>query len=161
MKRGEIYFNKYRDALGRDRKMPALVISNDEYNKSSEYATIVKLSRTLRGPMKAHHVFVPGAAITDLSVPLTDCYALIDTVSSVKRTNMEGPIGVLSSPYYMNAIEKALEMQLGVIPYEEPKPQEIPPMAERPAWMPNDATQPMWYSAAASPQMRETKQAEE
>ena len=159
MKRGEIYFSKYRDALGRDRKMPALVISNNEYNKSSEYATIVKLSRRLNGPPMPHHVFIPADAFANTSIPLADCYALIDTVSSVKRANMEGPIGVLASPYYMNMVERALETQIGVSPYESQKAQGVPPVTDRTHEQTKPA--PIWYSAAASPQMRETKQAEE
>lgn len=155
MKRGQIYFDRYRDAQGRDRRIPFLIVSEDDYNARSQFVTGVRLSRYDSSPCP-QHVFIPRSAFAETDY-LGDCYALVETINSIRQTNLEGPIGVLASNYYTKAVEDAIKIHVGI---EMTKP--YVPM-ERPIAMPSakPSAQAPWYSAAGSQQTRVTQAAEE
>lgn len=122
MKRGEVYWNLYRDAMGRDRKVPVLIVSNDFWNGTSMYVTGVRLVAYDTKPCP-QHVKIPAAAFTETEI-LADCYALCETVNSVKQTSLAGPIGVLASNYYMNAVCDGIKVQCGMEQnaWQQPEP---------------------------------------
>lgn len=115
MKRGQLFFNKYKDTKYQDRRIPVLIVSPDEYNDSSDFVTCVRTVKFVAGPKRETHVFIPRTAFQGIA-ELCDCYALADTVGSVRKTNLGGPIGVLLDESYMDKVCKAIEMQIGVEP---------------------------------------------
>ena len=143
MKRGQVYFNHYRDAMGRDKRVPVLILSRDDYNRQGEFVTALRLTRYNNVPC-AQHVYIPGSAFSETTQYMGDCYALAETVGSVKKAAMEGPIAELSLQDCMDAVCGAVEYQIGTRAAEKAAPMERPTLSAP------------WYSAAVSPQMRPT-----
>lgn len=138
MKRGQVYFNHYRDMTGKEKRFPILVVSRDDYNKDSEFVTGVRLAKYNNAPCP-QHVFLPGSAFTDTTVVMGDCYALAEMVSSVRKSSLEGPIAAVGN-VILDAIGFAVEYQIGTRDAQTDAPSKESP----------------WYSAAVSPQMRPT-----
>lgn len=141
VKRGQVYFNRYTDAMGHDRRVPVLVVSEDGYNGGSQFVTTVRLVKN-SGAGCPQHVFIPGSAFAETQV-MGDCWALAETISSTRKDKLEGPIGVLASNYYTKSVEEGIKIQVGI---EMTKPYEpldrMPTPAQRPTW------DKPWYSAA-------------
>lgn len=115
MERGQIYFNKYVDSMGKPRKIPVVVMSNDEYNAQSDFMTCVRMVREVNGISRPTHVPVPKDAmkITDPEVQLTNGVALAETIGSVRKTNLAGPIGRMDNPELMRKIADAITSHVG------------------------------------------------
>ena len=115
MKRGEIYFNNYTDSTGRARKIPVVVMSEDDYNGKSDFATCVRVVREVNGIARPTHVPVPKEAmkITDPEVALTNGVALAETIGSVRKTNLQGPIGHMENEELMRKIADAITSHVG------------------------------------------------
>lgn len=109
--RGEIYWDHFKDATGRDRKVPLLVVSTDNYNTNSLFVTGVRLVQYDNRPCP-QHVHVPASAF-ERTMILGDCVALCETVSSIRQTALSGPIGVLGEAY-MAEVENGIRYQLGM-----------------------------------------------
>jgi len=115
MKRGEIYYNKYVDSTGRPRKIPVVVVSEDGYNARSDFATCVRMVKEVNGVPRPTHVPVPKDAmgITDPVIEMSDGVALVETISSVRKTNMVGPIGEMKDAGLMREITEAIRGHVG------------------------------------------------
>lgn len=115
MKRGEIYFNKYTDSMGKPRKIPVVIMSEDEYNAQSDFATCVRMVREVNGVARPTHVPIPKDAmkITDAMVALTNGTALAETIGSVRRTNLVGPVGYMDSDEVMRKVAEAITDHVG------------------------------------------------
>lgn len=115
MKRGEIFFNKYVDSMGKPRKIPVVVMSEDDYNGKSDFATCVRMVREVNGIARPTHVPVPKDAmkITDPDVALTNGVALAETIGSVRKTNLQGPIGHMENEELMRKIADAITSHVG------------------------------------------------
>lgn len=152
MKRGEIYWNLYRDSIGRDRHVPVLVVSDRQYNDRSDYVSAVRLVQFDREKC-ARHIQIPVDAISE-NRGLGSCVALTETLSSMRKNSMVGPVGRVDSPYYMEAVMKGIRYQLGM---------EREPVQEMPGYntTSNLDLGKNWYSAAHSPQMRPTEPMQE
>ena len=144
MKRGEIYFNKYTDSMGKARKIPVVVVSNDEYNAQSDFATCVRMVKEVNGVQRPTHVPVPKDAmgISDPLVEMSDGVALAETISSVRKANMVGPIGEMKDENLMREITEAIRGHVGDMWEGKTKKKEPDVMtsAERPT------KQCPWYS---------------
>ena len=117
MKRGELYFNNYVDRDKNRRRIPVMVVSADAYNVSANFATCVRLVKRIEPPIRPTHVYIPRDALSG-GEELSDCYALGETVGSVRKTAMEGPIGELTDASYMDKVCRAIGMQVGIAPME-------------------------------------------
>ena len=152
IKRGQVYFNHYHDAMGNEKRLPVLVVSGDEYNGRSQFVTCVRLAKYNSG-VCPQHVFIPANAFSETQI-LSDCYALAETINSTRQTSMEGPIGVLASDYYMSAVGDAIKFQVGLAmtePYQ--------PMARENQTGKRPSTEAPWYSAALrADENRETRE---
>ena len=115
MKRGEIYFNKYTDSTGKLRKIPVVVMSKDDYNAQSDFATCVRMVREVNGAARPTHVPIPKEAmkITDDMVALTNGTALAETIGSVRKTNLVGPVGYMDSEEVMQKVAEAITDHVG------------------------------------------------
>lgn len=154
MKRGEIYWNEYKDSMGKERRIPVIVVSPEELNGNTEYVSAVRLVKQDNAPGPTH-VEIPADAIED-NRNLMSCVALTETVSSIRKGNMKGPAGKVTSPYYLQEISRGIRIQCGM---EYLKPEiEIAKPAWQGTFVPSKE-RPM-YSAAFSQQMRETKEQE-
>ena len=134
MKRGQVYFNHYHDATGREKRIPVLILSRDDYNHDSDFVTAVRLAKYNNNPC-AQHVFIPGSMLTDTTTNIGDCYALAEAVSSIRKSSLEGPIAEAGKAM-LDMVCSAVEYQIGRDTVN---------------------TYGVRYSAADSPQMRETK----
>lgn len=151
MNRGEIYWNEYKDSMGRERRVPVMVVSTKEINEKTDYVSAVRLVKQDIAP-RPTHVAIPFEAIED-NRGLISCVALTETISSIRKGNMKGPAGKVTSPYYLQEISRGIRIQCGM---EFVKP-EIE--SAKPAWQGTfvpSKERPM-YSAANSPQMRPTE----
>lgn len=154
MKRGEIYWNEYKDSMGKERRIPVMVVSPEEMNEKTEYVSAVRLVKQDNAPGPTH-IEIPVDAIED-NHNLMSCVALTETVSSIRKGNMKGPAGKVTSPYYLQEISRGIRIQCGM-EYLKPEIE-----SAKPAWQGTfvpSKEHPM-YSAAFSPQMRETKEPE-
>lgn len=116
MKRGQVYFDHYKDRNGVGKRIPVIIVSNNEYNSTSDFVTVVRLVRRVLGQEKrGTQVFIPGAAFTETNT-LSDAYAVCEAITTVRKSNLEGPIGVLASDYYMGEIVDAIQCQVGALP---------------------------------------------
>ena len=155
MKRGEIYFNRYTDSTGKLRKIPVVVMSKDDYNEKSEFATCVRMVREVNGISRPTHVPVPKDAmkITDALVELTNGTALAETIGSVRKTNLVGPVGYMDSEELMRKIADAITKHVGAGWDGEPKREEAEEMTseQRPT---KDCP---WYSPQVEKEQRITE----
>lgn len=126
MERGQIYFNKYVDSMGKPRKIPVVVVSEDVYNDNSDFATCVRMVREVNGISRPTHVPVPKDAmkITDAMVELTNGTVLAETIGSVRKTNLVGPIGRMDSDELMRKIADAITSHVGAGWEGKPKREE-------------------------------------
>ncbi len=110
MERGGIYYNKYIDSSGKDRKIPVVVLSDKGYNDSSGFATCVRMVRYVNGIPRPSHVSVPkeDMNITDPQISMETGTALAETISSVRIANMFGPIGRITDKDLMRKITEAV-----------------------------------------------------
>lgn len=144
MKRREVYWDNYRDQFGRDRRVPMLIVSSDAYNEGSLFVTAVRLVHNDARPMP-QHINIPADAFTQTAI-IGDSVALCETVSSVRKTSLEGPIALLDSNYYMSLVEDGIKVQCGMLSPVQRNPVYAPPVEQH---------IPM-YTGYNSPQMRET-----
>ena len=112
MKRGEVYWNNYHDAMGRNRRVPVVVLSEDGYNGRCMFVTGVRMVQYDNNPCP-QHVHVPGSAFSD-TITMTDCVALCETISSIRQTSLQGPIAVVNSAYYMGLIMDGVKNHIGL-----------------------------------------------
>lgn len=112
MKRGEVYWNVYRDAMGRDRKVPMVVLSQDGYNETAQFVTGVRVVQYDSNPCK-QHVHIPAEAFENTMV-MADSVALCETVTSYRQTGLAGPIAKISDPKYLDAICEGVKYQCGM-----------------------------------------------
>ena len=155
--RGEIYWNVYMDSLGRERHVPVMIVSDGGYNERSDYVSAVRLVRFDREQC-ARHIPIPADAISN-NRGLQDCVALTETLSSIRKGSLQGPVGFVISPYYIEAVMKGIRYQLGM---EKEPPMQGTPIMNTPSnrdWAQNWGKK--FYSAAHSPQMRETMPTQE
>lgn len=167
MKRGEIYWSYHKDSLGRERRKPVLVISNDVYNSTTPYVSSIWLSLVDRNPGETH-INVPADAFENIGGVMGDCVALCETMSSVKQANLIGPIAVLKSNYWMSEIMHGIKVQLGIEKMRNPT-QFVPsvqtdaPQTE--SYMNTTTNTKYWeqpyYTAYGSPQYRATNPSSE
>lgn len=111
MKRGEIYFNRYIDMDGRHRRIPSIVVSGDEYNASSDFVTCVRMVRTVNGIHRPTHIPVPLRSIRfseNCPNALSDGVVIAEGVSSVRKENMVGPVGIVADQSVMDEISEAI-----------------------------------------------------
>lgn len=148
MKRGEIYWSYHKDSLGRERRKPVLVISNDLYNSTTPYVSAIWLSLVDRNPGETH-INVPADAFENIGGVMGDCVALCETMSSVKQVDLIGPIAALKSNYWMSEIMHGIKVQLGIEKMRTPEQSIYKPTME-------DNFAPPYYSAYESPQYRAT-----
>ena len=154
MKRGDIFFNKYVDSMGKVRKIPVVVMSNDEYNAQSDFMTCVRMVREVNGISRPTHVPVPKDAmrVTDPDVALTNGVALAETIGSVRKTNLVGPIGHMESPELMLKIADAITSHVGAgWDCESKEGAEVITRAEKPT---KDCP---WYSPQVEKEQRITE----
>lgn len=154
MKRGEIYWSYHKDSLGRERRKPVLVISNDVYNSTTPYVSAIWLSLVDRNPGETH-INVPADAFENIGGVMGDCVALCETMSSVKQANLIGPIAVLKSNYWMSEIMHGIKVQLGIEKMRPPEQSIYKPTMEDNTTS-NYKFAPPYYSAYESPQYRAT-----
>lgn len=109
--RGEVYWDHFKDATGRDRKVPLLVMSAESYNRDAMFVTGVRLVQFDNRPC-AQHVHIPASAFQKTMV-MGDCVALCETLSSIRQTSLSGPIAIITDEY-MAAVENGVRMQLGM-----------------------------------------------
>ena len=109
--RGEVYWDHFKDATGRDRKVPLLVMSENSYNKDAMFVTGVRLVQYDNRPCP-QHVHIPSSAFTKTMV-IGDCVALCETLSSIRQTSLSGPIAEITEEY-MAVVENGVKMQLGM-----------------------------------------------
>lgn len=155
MNRGQVYFNHYHDSTGRERRIPVLIVSTNEYNDNADFVTVVRVIRNKHETIKGPNVYIPAAAFTETSI-LSDCYALAETIGSVRKANMEGPIGVLASNYYMDGIVDAIKQQVGAIPLRPTTDKNEKGIVAGAGPMGSGKEAP-WYSAAFDMNHRGTK----
>ena len=146
-----VYMNAFRDALGKERRVPVLVISPNEYNESGMFCTTVRLSRVADRGFAPQHVHIPQGAFLENCMS-GDSIALCETVSSTRKSTLIGPIARLVSAYYKKQVQDAIKYQVGISsePRQIPRTEHIPQQG-----IGTERNQP-WYSVAGSPQMRET-----
>lgn len=138
IKRGCVYWDEFICSKGTPKRVPVLVLSNDDNNAHSEYVNTVRLvART-----EAFHpsnLAVPADAWLYTS-EIRECIIRCETVSVTKVCDLHGPIAQIND-YWMGRVEDAVKIHLGMIPM----PQSVD-------W---DHSSP-FYSAPHSPQARQT-----
>lgn len=116
MKRGEVYFSHYKDVHGERRRIPVLIISADEYNGEGEFVTAVRLVRKHEGRYKPTHIQIPSSAFSDAEQLNGIYWAICESISSARKSLLEGPIGFLGNDYYMGLVCDGIQLQIGAIP---------------------------------------------
>ena len=88
MKRGQVYFDHYKDRNGVSRRIPVIIVSNNEYNSTSDFVTVVRVVRRVLGQEKrGPQVFIPGAAFTETNI-LSDGDAVCEAFTTVRKANL-------------------------------------------------------------------------
>lgn len=138
IKRGCVYWDEFICSKGTPKRVPVLVLSNDDNNAHSEYVNTVRLvART--------EAFHPS----NLSVPadawlytqeIRECIIRCETVSVTKVCDLHGPIAQIDD-YWLSRVEDVVKMHLG--------------MMSMPQGVDWDHSSP-FYSAPHSPQARQT-----
>ena len=99
MKRGEVYWHIYRDKTGQERRIPFLVVSNDEYNNRGDFVNGVRMVHFDNDP-QPYHVPIPEDAF-EVNTVIKSSVALCETMSSVRKGNLQGPVAFLPNGYHM------------------------------------------------------------
>ena len=141
MKRGEIYFNRYVDAAGRHRSIPSLVVSADDYNASSDFVTCVRMVRTVNGVHRPTHIPVPAASIRfseNCPGALEDGVAITEVLSSIRKDNMAGPVGIVADQAVMDEISEAIRRHVcaDTTPDADSFTKAVPPTRDCPWYSP-------------------------
>ena len=141
MKRGEIYFNRYVDAAGRHRSIPSLVVSADDYNASSDFVTCVRMVRTVNGVHRPTHIPVPAASIRfseNCPGALEDGVAITEVISSIRKDNMAGPVGIVADQSVMDEISEAIRRHVcaDATPDADSFTKSVPPTRDCPWYSP-------------------------
>lgn len=121
MKRGEIYLVKNRYAFGAEisKARPAVIVSNDILNATSEVAEVVYLTTKPKKELPTH------ANIQATGVPST---ALCEQIDSVSVKMLCAKVGDCSEEEMAN-IDRALKASLG-LSVESAEPKKEPEAAE-------------------------------
>lgn len=138
IKRGCVYWDEFICSKGTPKRVPVLVLSNDDNNAHSEYVNTVRLvART-----EAFHpsnLLVPADAWL-FTKEIGECIVRCETVSVTKVCDLHGPIAQIDD-YWLSRVEDAVKMHLG--------------MSTMPSSVDWDHSSP-FYSAPHSPQARQT-----
>ena len=112
MKRGEVYWHIYRDKTGQERRIPFLIVSNDEYNNAGDFVNGVRLVHFDNAP-QPYHVPIPEDAF-DVNTVIKNSVALCETMSSVRKGNLTGPVAFLPNGYHMAQVCAGIGKLCGV-----------------------------------------------
>lgn len=134
IKRGSVYWDLFVKMDGTVKKIPVLVLSINEVNKTSEYVNTVRLAYYDRQPT-ASHLMLPREAWNRTS-EIGECIVRAETVSATKAAALYGPIAEIR-PEWMKKVEEAVMQHLGMAPR---------------TWKPETP----YFPASASPQGRTT-----
>lgn len=138
IKRGCVYWDEFICSKGTPKRVPVLVLSNDDNNAHSEYVNTVRLvART-----EAFHpsnLLVPAEAWL-FTKEIGECIVRCETVSVTKACDLHGPIAQIDD-YWLSRVVDVVKMHLGMMSM----PQSVD-------W---DHSSP-FYSAPHSPQARQT-----
>lgn len=138
IKRGCVYWDEFICSKGTPKRVPVLVLSNDDNNAHSEYVNTVRLvART--EPLHPSNLAVPADAWL-YTKEIGECIVRCETVSVTKVRDLHGPIAQIDD-YWMGRVEDAVKIHLGMVP-----------MPQGVDW---DHSSP-FYSAPHSPQARQT-----
>lgn len=115
-KRGDVYFadlgNDYSTSVQSGLR-PVLIVSNNMANTHSPVVTIVPLTgRVHKKQFLPTHVCIPrnsGSGLKRSSV------ALAEQVSSIAKSQLQGYKGHISDHKIMDAVTKALQVQIGAV----------------------------------------------
>lgn len=112
IKRGCVYWDEFICSKGTPKRVPVLVLSNDDNNAHSEYVNTVRLvART-----EAFHpsnLLVPADAWL-FTKEIGECIVRCETVSVTKACDLHGPIAQIDD-YWMGRVEDAVKMHLGMM----------------------------------------------
>ena len=119
IRRGQVYYDVYRDKIGRDRRIPVLVMTSDESTSNSNYVQTVRIKRydTTGRPTI---VPVPADGWKDGS-QMGACVILAETISTTRVADLYGPVDEIK-PEWMAKVEEGIKMQIGMIPMGETVP---------------------------------------
>ena len=124
MKRGEVYWHIYRDKTGQERRIPFLVVSNDEYNNRGDFVNGVRMVHFDNDP-QPYHVPIPEDAF-EVNTVIKSSVALCETMSSVRKGNLQGPVAFLPNGYHMaqvcEGIRRLCGMEMKVVMDNTPLP---------------------------------------
>ena len=136
--RGYVYWDEFICSNGAKKRVPVLVLSNDDNNRNSAFVNTVRLAIGSQ-PFHPSNIVVPVDAWV-YSSQIGQCIIRCETVSVTKACDLHGPIAQIDD-YWMGRVEDAVKIHLGMISM----PQSVD-------W---DHSSP-FYSAPHSPQARQT-----
>lgn len=138
IKRSCVYWDEFICSKGTPKRVPVLVLSNDDNNAHSEYVNTVRLAARTEA-FHPSNLAVPADAWLYTS-EIRECIVRCETVSVTKVCDLHGPIAQIND-YWMGRVEDAVKIHLGMMSM----PQDVD-------W---DHSAP-FYSAPHSPQARQT-----
>lgn len=106
MLRGEVYLQQRTNSIA-----AMLVVSNNACNAHSDKVTCVPIARTVNRNMPTH-VVIPAGSFSGQMDP--NCVALCEKIQMINKDTLQGPIAVISDQECMQAINHALQVQIGI-----------------------------------------------
>lgn len=153
MQRGEIYWHIYRDKTGQERKIPFLIVSNDAYNAKSDFVNGIRMVHFDTDP-QPQHIPIPEEALS-MNTVIKSSVVLCETISSVRKANLQGPAAMLPEGRYMKSVCDGIKSLCGMDAYEEEGAKEGKPESVTTG---GKETNKPWYSAnLEAPENKQTR----